>query len=52
VVSLARAHVGSRLLLLRALRRARTSGARAALEELADNRDLGQQARRLLGGGR
>lgn len=54
VISLARdrAHGGSRLLLLRGLKRSRAPQARAALEEFADDPVLGQEARALLSGGR
>lgn len=54
VISLARdrAHGGSRLLLLRGLKRARVAEARGALEEFADDPVLGQEARALLSGGR
>lgn len=52
VVSLARdqKHGDSRVLLLRALRRAGTDEAREALESLATDPCLGEQARRLLSG--
>jgi HEAT repeat protein len=54
LISLARdsAHGESRLLLLRGLKRSRTLQARTALEEFAADPVLGQEARRLLGGGR
>lgn len=51
VISLARtpAHGGSRILLLRALARSRDPKARLALEELAEDSELSQEARSLLG---
>jgi len=54
VISLARdrVHGESRLLLLRRLKRSRAAQARAALEEFAGDPVLGQEARRLLSGGR
>lgn len=47
-----RANGESRLLLLRGLKRSKSPQARAALEELASDPVLGQEARRLLSGGR
>jgi hypothetical protein len=54
LIALARdgAHGNSRLLLLRGLKRSRDPRAQAALEEFALDPVLGQEARRLLGGGR
>lgn len=54
VISLAEdvEHGESRLLLLRRLKRSRSAEARAALERFADDSVLGQEARRLLNGGR
>jgi HEAT repeat protein len=54
VIALARdgAQGGSRLLLLRGLKRSQAPQARAALEEFADDSALGEQARRLLDGSR
>lgn len=54
VISLAEdvEHGESRLLLLRRLKRSRSAEARAALERFTDDSVLGQEARRLLSGGR